>query len=700
LKSKPRPKTGIGLLAGIYGLQSPAVDPVEAESLIESSLNDISPLQRGDREGRSWETEFSKAISDWINGIENHEMNGIEPWKHNGDREDYLRDFRAFMMGDSSHDLRMEESWTSDLASGLEKQTGRTEIRGIDVEEAVERAGHHLANTYWRRQQGSHGAVRKNNGSLHLEAGADSVGENTVRLVKLHGPKELDEFEAGILASELGGDKAEIIYPLEEGDQGFWGRTEEVDLKEVENLLGGEINTQRLLDDASAHLKDIFEEAAEQVERETGLFRSDIDPYDYLRWVSETDLSEVSIPASTEVGDLLLTNKDLSEVSEMLSARSGPPRRGFIDSTHYIDSVAVSSDVQETDIQEAVRLAYMNKLEELHSRVRRGKDREGRRIYRWDGNLAYSVTTVLESEFIDTGGALFHWKNRYDGEDSYYEAENVSDFASVRGSLAHVEVFSNYVPREAVVEGGEENIWRELEDTTGEELENIRRWRGTAEDEFYSGEVAFENARDIVEEDLSWINEEFRSLEKDLGINEDSILAAEKMFGIQTALSWDESSGIGEFSYSGQIDLLYEHEETGETILLDLKTSKELHDDYKIQSSAYAHAIENSDFFDVDEVDRIMIPVINPETMKDDDREPVVHTDQPLISQYDSEIFETSEFRDASGLQNYDDVTDQQYFDKVDSEVGRERKLYPENLREEYLYLFARAADDMPEIKI
>jgi cytochrome c peroxidase len=104
---------------------------------------------------------------------------------------------------------------------------------------------------------------------------------------------------------------------------------------------------------------------------------------------------------------------------------------------------------------------------------------------------------------------------------------------------------------------------------------------------------------------------------------------------------------------------------------------------YAIQQAAYKYAVENSGFFDDPRVkngiDRVVVPEINPEEMMYTEKEPIIHTDQPV----DNNCYKTSEFLDASKV-------------SLESSEYRKNRWRPENWDEEALYLFARAAEQMP----
>ena len=137
-----------------------------------------------------------------------------------------------------------------------------------------------------------------------------------------------------------------------------------------------------------------------------------------------------------------------------------------------------------------------------------------------------------------------------------------------------------------------------------------------------------------------------------------------------------------EWSEGGATDLIDEDSKTGETTLREL-ISAGMKPNYDIQKGADKHEVENSKFFDdprvKDGIDRVVVPEIDPEKMMYTEKEPIIHTDQPV----DNNCYKTSEFLDACKV-------------SLESSEYRKNRWRPENWDEEALYLFARAAEQMP----
>jgi hypothetical protein len=390
-----------------------------------------------------------------------------------------------------------------------------------------------------------------------------------------------------------------------------------------------------------------------------------------------------------------------------------------MDADNFLEDVD-SLELTEVEVEEVIREKAIEKAEELsdtkqlsgqafeavrdleEGEIYRDTDANDKRVYRWSQGSSYSVTTVINPlptshKEIDTGGGLFHWQNIYDGSDGRYDSDIIRDYSGNRGTLAHEEIFARYVEDEDDVRGDTQRYYDQLreiqpgEDDLGS-LQDILDWKGGDQDRILSytenEEGYIQNGMDLAEKEINWIKEKFIQLEDDLGITKENVIYAEQEFAMNTIHPWDQSNGIdgpgiGEFSYGGTADLIYEHSETGETVLLDLKTGS-MKPNYAIQQAAYKHAVENSGFFDdprvKDGIDRVVVPEINPEEMMYTEEEPTIHTDQPV----DNDLYNTSEFLDASKV-------------SLESSEYRKNRWRPENWGEEAFYLFARAAEQMPQ---
>ena len=650
---------------------------------------------------QSLDPEFYSALSDFIVDVEDSKFNGMNPVKNRDDRSRLLEEWRAYTLGNRSN-INLKDSAKSDLALKIEEAEEVPKVNGLPVNEAVERAGNWLADSYTAR-----GRARPETAYISREDALfqDHLGlreDGVLRMFSLGSPDETDRLQAGVglLASEA--DRAEIIYPFERGENNFrWGLSEQIEQDEAKDMLGADIDS--LLEDTTESMKNSLERVSNLLEDETGLKRQGIDPREYIQMVYRSDLDSVELDpdivqnsikkAVAEAGSDNATGINESSAKKV-SNNTGVIKPHGVDPLSFMDAVSESESLTDVDVEDAVRRAVLG--------VERTKDELGLRKYRSGDKEAYSVTTIIDPfpndydewsrqerlDFpfhreIDTGGGLFHWKNIYDGENGRYDADIVRDYAGLRGTLAHETVFENYVDNPDEVQGDTEKYWQKLKEMKAEKgdlgpLQDIVDWKEEKEFDVLeydeSGTGIARNGRELAEKEIDWIEDEFKKLETELGLKKENVIAAEKEFVHTASLPWKEEK----FSYGGTVDLLYEHE-SGETWLLDLKTGS-MKPNYAVQQAAYKTAVENSEFFDIDEIDRVVIPSIDPESMMYTENDPVVYTDRPNKNPR----FESSKFLDASNI-------------GLESSEYRQNRWRPENWDEEAFYIFARAAEQMDE---
>ena len=659
---------------------------------------------------QSLDPKFYSALSDFIVDVEDSKFNGMNPVKNRDDRSRLLEEWRAYTLGNRSN-INLKDSAKSDLALKIEEAEEVPKVNGLPVNEAVERAGNWLADSYTAR-----GRAKPETAYISREDAIfqDHLGlreDSVLRMFSLGSPNETDRLQAGVglLASEA--DRAEIIYPFKRGENNFrWGLSEQIEQDEAKDMLGADIDS--LLEDTTESMKNSLERVSDLLEDETGLKREGIDPREYIQMVYRSDLDSVELDpdivqnsikkAVAEAGSDNATGINESSAKKV-SNNTGVIKPHGVDPVSFMDAVSESESLTDVNVEDAVRRAVLG--------VERTKDELGLRKYRSGDKEAYSVTTIIDPfpndydewsrqerlDFpyyreIDTGGGLFHWKNIYDGENGRYDADIVRDYAGLRGTLAHERVFEEYVDDPEEVRGDTHKYEQELEDMKAEKgdlgpLQDIVDWKEEKEFDVLeydeSGTGIARNGRELAEKEIDWIKDQFGQLEDELGLKKENVIAAEQEFVHSTMHPWDETAKIkgpeiGELTYGGTVDLLYEHE-SGETWLLDLKTGS-MKPNYAIQQAAYKEAVENSEFFDVDEVDRVVIPSIDPETMMYSDKEPVIYTDRP----HGNEKFNHSKFLDASNID-------------LESSNYRKNQWRPGNWDEEAFYIFARAAEEMDE---
>lgn len=666
----------------------------------EEVFDDILSNLPGTKFNRSITPEFYGALSEFVVGVEDRRFNGINPRINSDDRDKFLTAWRGFMLGDESK-MNLKDSAKSDLSPFVENSDEIPQIAGLPVDEVVERTGNYLADTYTERDRSivENKYLTRKNAVFQDRLGLKD--DDVLRVPKLGEPDEVDEVEAAVRLIGSDAEKAEIIYPLVPGKNGLeWGQINSITEDEAREKVESD-SIDELVDRTLGPVEESMEKIAETLEQKTGLKRADMDPRDYIETVyySELDsviLEEDIVPdAVVEAGNESKNATDINnQASKKISDLTGIVPPHDTDPIDFMDAVAESEgSLRNFNLNAAAREALLD--------VERGTDEWGLRVYRRGDSEAYSVTTIIDpfpngydewneekkSEFpfhkeIDTGGGLFYWKNIYDGAGGKYDSDIITEYAGTRGTLAHEEVFENYVDDPEKVKGNTEKYWKDLEELEASEddlgpLKDIIDWKGDDEfevleyDENPSGFAS--NGRELAEKEISWVEEKFEDLEQDLGLSKDRVIAAEKEF-VHTAqhpVDGDET-----VSYGGTVDMIYEDED-GENVLLDLKTGS-LKPNYVVQSAAYKEAVENSGSFEIDNIDRVVIPSIDPETMMYDDREPVIYSDKP----HESPKYNNERFLDASNID-------------LESSEYRENRWRPENWDEEAFYIFARAAEEM-----
>ena len=689
---------------------------VNQERLVDNTLDIVNKRSNQSSDVNS---DVVAAFNEFMTGPERRHYNGIVPSENNDDAEKLRFHWRGHAMGDD-HGPALEER--SKLADKIESEEPPEEI----VEE-LENVEDWIVEGYEERGDHTQESAIVRNGFLQLETNLGIYDEDnsTLRVLKPNGLSERQVVDA---AFRLSGSEADSIELL-----GMSNEMERLELSEdyAQNIIGRDID--EILDESSKFYSNIIDETVSDIRSDTGLGFESMDNHSFLELIASSDIdAEQSFSEAVQEGISRAANEydsyeDIKEeAAKYASKRTGIIRPNGMDADLFLSQID-SADRLEIDVLETLERNAMEEAEKISNQngskgnlrglldyldggVFRDTDTYGNRVYRWSGNAAYSVTTVLNPfpngyddwdedrrldypfhREIDTGGGLFHWKNIYDGSDGRYDADVIRDYAGDRGTLAHEEVFANYVDDESEVRGETESFWNNLESLESEKLQEIVDWKGDDEIdvlEYGENDEGFvQNGKDLARKEIEWIEQKFGELEDDLGLSKENVICAEQEFALQTKHPWDESDGIGgprigEFAYGGTADMIYEHEETGETILLDLKTGS-MKPKYAIQQAAYKHAIENSDYFDdprLDEgIDRVVVPEIDPESMMYSDKEPVLHTDQP----HKSGKYDTSKFLDASRI-------------NLENSEYRKNGWRSENWDEEALYIFARAAEQMP----
>jgi len=169
-----------------------------------------------------------------------------------------------------------------------------------------------------------------------------------------------------------------------------------------------------------------------------------------------------------------------------------------------------------------------------------------------------SVTTIFDVQPEPYG--LKMWKKKYDGKNGMPYWKDIRDYKGARGTLIHYEITREFA---------NEDMFGQNEIDALEYLEDNNKHHEYAKELRYAMN-AWADVRDSL------------NIKKFLDVE-----------------CYVKNMQIG---YAGQFDLLY-LDSSGDVVLADLKTSKAVYDKYKIQLTAYKHAIN----LDIDRLEVIRI---------------------------------------------------------------------------------------------
>lgn len=253
--------------------------------------------------------------------------------------------------------------------------------------------------------------------------------------------------------------------------------------------------------------------------------------------------------------------------------------------------------------------------------IDRYQDGRGRRHYVKDGVDCLSVTTILAELEEDTGG-LDWWKNQNDGTGDNAHWIHLFWYKTYRGTLCHyqaLKTFEDSFESDSVMWGeGEREAMGELMDAdegtkeftdpeTGETVEStadevlysILKDHGFVHDWYdYDSKYSDHSIMDVQRMDQEWFVKTFNEICEKLGVNDDAVIRVEQ-FMLNAAVG-----------YGGQCDLLYRDPDDN-LVVADLKTSSGLRQKHRLQSVAYAKAVEE-EFGE--EVNRVEVWRIHPDT--------------------------------------------------------------------------------------
>jgi hypothetical protein len=229
---------------------------------------------------------------------------------------------------------------------------------------------------------------------------------------------------------------------------------------------------------------------------------------------------------------------------------------------------------------------------------------------------APSVSVIKDlREDADKTKAMEGWKDRYDGKSSWAQPwwKDQRDFKGFRGTLVHYTILSALAERAQTagvdVDASGETYFHDV-GSTGWGYEeyfaeyNLKKWSRKApsantditginapSNNHHDGEHAWDKAVRGMTWAAKTFNEQFL---------EGGVIDPANVIAVEEYVCEDEHG------YAGQYDLLYERAD-GTTVLCDLKTSSGIRFDHKLQTAAYAHAVEQSTGRDVDECEIIQL---------------------------------------------------------------------------------------------
>lgn len=231
-----------------------------------------------------------------------------------------------------------------------------------------------------------------------------------------------------------------------------------------------------------------------------------------------------------------------------------------------------------------------------------------------DSTKEPSVTTILDIRDTDDSG-LENWRQDNDGIGLNPDWKHLFWYKRHRGTLCHWHALSTLdssLPYSDDERGSRHELYFQNEDEVADDsprevLYSVLKDRGTVTNygDFYEQYPPYHNSEyyrkalwNIVDSDIQFFTDSFAEIESALGGG---------------AIEVERYLLDHEYGYGGQVDLVYQYPD-GTTAVCDLKTSSSNRDKNKLQSAAYAKAVENDDPIDVDTVDRTEVWRIHPDS--------------------------------------------------------------------------------------
>jgi len=249
--------------------------------------------------------------------------------------------------------------------------------------------------------------------------------------------------------------------------------------------------------------------------------------------------------------------------------------------------------------------------------INRYLDNEEKRHYEKDPDLdVYSVTTILDEKHDGEPDHIKYWKEANDGKGDNADWEHILEYKQNRGTMAHYAALSQLEEHHPHAD----QLWSEDEKTSLNQIMNrvgdgdfeysIMKDRGWTESvaayQDYK-EMEDNDLSDIFYQDMEFFKDAFAETMLSKGITPEDVISIEHMFALP------ENPESGHSGYGGQADMIYEDPATGEHVVVDLKTSKNIYDKHKHQAAAYAQAALESPDMNGDYIDRAEIWRFNPD---------------------------------------------------------------------------------------
>ena len=237
----------------------------------------------------------------------------------------------------------------------------------------------------------------------------------------------------------------------------------------------------------------------------------------------------------------------------------------------------------------------------------------------------------------------------------------VRDYSAAVGTLAHRDAFGylDGVDSEALngrPEKRAEQTLRNFDDKADldredehDPVKSVLKWKGEFPGAFvnedYRNDMGEFSMWEYAKQDLESVQDVWTDpdLQRAMGLSDGEVLEAEKAF----------KAMYRGLEYAGRMDLVAEHGRTGENMLIDLKTSSDFYTKYALQTNAYRYAAETVPYIDVEEIDRVMVPVISDNEFGGSSVK--VYTDAPVDADEwgygaDTGLFDCERYHKAEGI--------------------------------------------------